>query len=400
MECFYCEDEILEGDNRYDVGYVTACEDCYNNLNVCSTCNYFSMESENFWYCNSCDESFCTDCSCRCSSLLENRREIREYGWEPEWSFFRDGKNDSCFGIEWECEFKNPTNAYDCIDDLLTLDDKEKYFHLSSDSSLAEERSFEIILQPMGRKTVEEWIKKISKILKSNNFNNGNYNAGIHVNLEPSWFKNRRAKWKFIAILDPFWDILKEICDRGDNSRRHYYRKFLIGKQNLFPESVTWERIPREEWDNLSEIEKIREIYRSNKNAQVGEYHFWIHEKGGRIEIRLLNSTSNPNRIIQWIDFLTCVINYCNYNSWDNIFFASENMKDSGIFNSIENNIYAKELLKQEEKRKEIENKAKNPVLPNITPGDNDSSFLINSQNSPAVFWDNRSHNSAELVSI
>lgn len=288
-DCYLDEDECeyVESIDGY-VSYDTINE-CFARCQECG--ELFERDSmvfteNDYWVCDYCAEDTVDD-----EGYYMNGRYdfIHCYSHKPEAVFF-GGESTKYLGLEYEVEGGGYSDRK-----AKEIFGWQKHWYCKSDGSL--DNGFEAVTHPCTPKFMLEEIDwdKITADLDSHGYDE-TYGAGIHIHVSRSHFTSRSHIGKLVRFFAENYSDLVEFANR--------------------PESQA------EQWAQATDVYGCS-TFESCYNEARGERYSAVNvQNSATIEIRLWNTTYNPNTLrsyIQMTDVLTDLAN----GQWEDFTWAN-----------------------------------------------------------------------------
>lgn len=275
--CDYHHELEASKDEFVEVGWNTYCYSSRGEVwNYCYNCEE-PCDIEDLYYNENDGEFYCSDCYCNtCHDFVYDY-----HSWDGEYEPIGDSKEGVYFGLE--LEVVTNSNINDCIKDFIEICDNnnfkwEKYFHIEEDGSL--NNGVEFISQPLSPNTVYEIIPKMTRFLKSANFDVDS-SCGGHIHIT----KNNFTKSRMVDILQ-FMELNKDFI--FDYSQRD------INKFNRWSPFFN---------TNLGNLENI-----ALDNVYSDRYHVINFNNYDTIEFRLFKGTLSYRNIFANIELIKLLL--------------------------------------------------------------------------------------------
>lgn len=282
-QCDNCGDYHHNNTNQTDDSGACICESCWDNGHWahCESCNRIT---DNYTFCDSCDECRCSDCACSCNNAIDlhdhtsdlkhnGGSAITDYHPEVEWRFLSDKHDltsDPFFGVELEIETEDCTDkACFIVGDLL-----HGKCIASHDGSLDD--GFEIVHTPHKYQAFRKnnYCKLLKELSKAGATSHDKGTCGLHVHIEKIPFLKKRLPFQALEILRK-----QEIHTATHNSDL-FQIMFNKMKKHLLPFSQRNE-------DGMSYC---------RFNTGFERYSAVNLNNSATIEVRLWRGTLEPNR--------------------------------------------------------------------------------------------------------
>jgi len=258
-----------------------ACNDCYNNVTVCTDCGKFMINSENIFYAEY--EPYCLEC------YKNHSIKIHDYSHKPKPIFY--GYDSRCrFGVEVEIDEGgySTQNASEVLKTMnSSIDDK---IYIKEDGSLDD--GFEIVSHPATLNqhlTVFNWKKCLGKCEKLGYTSHDADSCGLHVHISKIAFGMSELEQdlnitKLLLITEMHWDKLVIFSRRND-----YQLNKWACRYGLIPED------------------------RILNNAKYSDrYHAVNLQNEHTVEIRIFRGTLNYTTFIATLQFCQLLVNLVN----------------------------------------------------------------------------------------
>lgn len=275
--CDYHHELEASKDEFVEVGWNTYCYSSRGEVwNYCYNCEE-PCDIEDLYYNENDGEFYCSDCYCNtCHDFVYDY-----HSWDGEYEPIGDSKEGVYFGLE--LEVVTNSNINDCIKDFIEICDNnnfkwEKYFHIEEDGSL--NNGVEFISQPLSPNVVYEIIPKMTRFLKSANFDVDS-SCGGHIHIT----KNNFTKSRMVDILQ-FMELNKDFI--FDYSQRD------INKFNRWSPFFN---------TNLGNLENI-----ALDNVYSDRYHVINFNNYDTIEFRLFKGTLSYRNIFANIELIKLLL--------------------------------------------------------------------------------------------
>ena len=275
--CDYHHELEASKDEFVEVGWNTYCYSSRGEVwNYCYNCEE-PCDIEDLYYNENDGEFYCSDCYCNtCHDFVYDY-----HSWDGEYEPIGDSKEGVYFGLE--LEVVTNSNINDCIKDFIEICDNnnfkwEKYFHIEEDGSL--NNGVEFISQPLSPNVVYEIIPKMTRFLKSANFDVDS-SCGGHIHIT----KNNFTKNRMVDILQ-FMELNKDFI--FDYSQRD------INKFNRWSPFYN---------TNLGELENI-----ALDNVYSDRYHIVNFSNYETIEFRFFKGTLSYRNIFSNIELIKALL--------------------------------------------------------------------------------------------
>lgn len=294
--CDYHHELEASKEEFVEIGWNTYCYSSRGEVwNYCYNCEE-PYDLEDLYYNEGDGEFYCSDCYCNtCNDYVHGYHE-----WDECYNPIGESKEDIYFGFE--LEVITDSNINDCINDFVEIcyDNNfkwEKYFHIEEDGSL--DNGVEFISQPLSLDVLYMIIPKMTKYLKSANFEVDN-SCGGHIHIT----KNDFTRNRIVDILQ-FMELNKDFI--FDYSQRNMNR---FNRWSPFFNT------------NLGNLENIAlDIVQSDR------YHVINFNNYNTIEFRLFRGTLSYRNILANVEFIKALL-FSNINKTNNKYKIREIIND------------------------------------------------------------------------